>query len=241
MTKPSPIRILIADDHPIVREGLAALINRRSDMRVVSEAAGGRQAVLQYFAHLPDVALVDLWMPDLDGMGAIKAICKKAPDARILILSTYDGDEDIYRSLQAGAKAYLLKDCPREQLLESIRAVHAGRMVMPPDIQARLASRLNTPALTTRETEVLRLMALGKDNSEIGRNLCITEGTVKTHVNRIFKKLGTNTRAEAVSRAFRSGIVHVSELRPGAGAASHPSLSLMRFPLDSHSPATNSR
>jgi DNA-binding NarL/FixJ family response regulator len=204
-----PIRVIIADDHPIVREGLGALIKSQKDMKVVSEAANGRQAVQQFLLRRPDVLLLDLRMPEMNGIEAIQAILKKAPKARIVVLSTYGGDEDIFKALKAGAKTYLLKDSPREQLLESIRAVHRGQLSIPSAIGARLAAHLGAPALTHRETEVIKLMAAGKSNKEIGTSLGVTEGTVKIHVGHILKKLGVTGRTEAIRVALERGIVHL--------------------------------
>jgi len=204
------IRTVVADDHPVVREGLGALVNSQRDMKVVGEASNGREAVEQFFRHRPDVLLLDLRMPEMDAIEAIEAILEKAPEARIIVLSTYNGDEDIYRALKAGAKAYLLKDSPREQLLESIRSVHAGRLSIPPSVAARLAARLHNPDLTDREVEIVRLMLAGKSNKEIGASLNITEGTVKVHVRHLLRKLGASGRAEAIRIALDRGIVHLT-------------------------------
>jgi DNA-binding NarL/FixJ family response regulator len=204
-----PIRVIIADDHPIVREGLAALIKSRKGIQIVSEAANGRQAVQQFFLHRPDVLLLDLRMPEMNGIDVIRAILEKAPKAKIIVLSTYGGDEDIFRALNAGAKAYLLKDTPREELVESIRAVHSGQLSIPARIGARLAARMAAPDLTRREVDVLRLMAAGKSNKEIGASLSISEGTVKVHVGHALKKLGVTGRTEAIRVALERGIVHL--------------------------------
>jgi two-component system, NarL family, response regulator len=209
MKAPKAIRILIADDHPIVREGLAALLNRANDMEVVAEASNGREALKQFQRCRPDVVLVDLRMPEMDGVDAILAIREQAPEARVIVLTTYDGDEDIYRGLRAGAKAYLLKDAPREELMECIRAVHGGRMWIPPDVAAKLATRMGDDDLTSRELEVLRLMVRGKSNKEIGNNLGVSEGTVKIHVNHILEKLKVSGRTEATAAALKRGIVRL--------------------------------
>jgi two-component system NarL family response regulator len=193
----------------VVREGLTALINRRQDMQVVAEASNGQEAVKQFLLHRPDVALLDLRMAEMDGVDAIAAIRKQVPTARIIVLTTYDHDEDIYRSLQAGARAYLLKDAPREELLACIRTVHAGQTYLPSAIAAKLAHRRNDSALTAREIEVMDLMADGKANKEIAAALRVSEGTVKSHVNAILKKLDAVDRTEAVIIAFRRGIVRV--------------------------------
>jgi two-component system, NarL family, response regulator len=204
------IRAVIADDHPVVREGLRALVNSQQDMKVVGEAANGRQAVEQFLLHLPDILLLDLRMPEMNAIEAMHAILEKAPKARIIVLSTYNLDEDIYRSLKAGAKAYLLKDSPREQLLESIRSVHAGLLSISPSIGARLAARLRGPDLTDREVDITRLVVAGKTNKEIGASLKITEGTVKVHISHVLKKLGAGGRADAIRIALERGIVHLT-------------------------------
>lgn len=207
--KEREIRVFIVDDHPVVREGLAALINRRKDMTVVGEAGSGNEAVQEYVVLHPDVILMDLRMPGMDGVDAIQEIRRQAPEARIIILTTFDGDEDIYRGLRAGAKAYLLKDTPREQLLDCIRAVNEGKVWIPPSVASKLAGRLGGPDLTEREKEVLYLMAGGKSNKEIGTELRIAEGTVKLHVNHVLRKLGVSGRTEAVTTALQRGLVRM--------------------------------
>lgn len=204
------IRAVIADDHPVVREGLRALVNSQEDMKVVSEAANGQQAVQQFLLHRPDILLLDLRMPEMSGIETIHAILKKAPEARIIVLSTYDLDEDIYQALEAGAKAYLLKDSPRDQLLESIRSVHSGRLSISSSIGERLAATLHAPKLTDREIETMKFMVGGKTNREIGASLGISEGTVKVHVGHILNKLGAGGRTEAIRIALQRGIVHLS-------------------------------
>lgn len=204
------IRAVIADDHPVVREGLRALVNSQKDMNVVSEAANGQQAVQQFLLHRPDILLLDLRMPEMSGIETIHAILKKAPEARIIVLSTYDLDEDIYQALEAGAKAYLLKDSPRDQLLESIRSVHSGRLSISSSIGERLAATLQAPKLTDREIETMKFMVGGKTNREIGASLGISEGTVKVHVGHILNKLGAGGRTEAIRIALQRGIVHLS-------------------------------
>lgn len=203
------IRILIADDHPIVREGLAAMINRRSDMTVVGEAGTGREAVELFRREKPDVTLMDLQMPELGGVQAITAIRAEFPSARFVVLTTFDGDEDIYRALQAGAQAYLLKDTPREELLDAIRAVQAGQKRIPSEVAAKLADHLTASELTEREREVLKLIVAGKSNKEIGAALGIAEGTVKIHVNNLLAKLGVSDRTQAVTEALKRGLVHL--------------------------------
>jgi DNA-binding NarL/FixJ family response regulator len=203
------IRILIADDHSVVREGLASLIKRKADMAVIAEASNGREAVDRWKEHRPNVTLLDLRMPELDGVGAIKEIRQIDPDAHILVLTTFDGDEDIYRAIKAGAKGYLLKDTAREALMDSIRRVHAGETCIPSTLAAKLADRVSGEALSTREIEVLQRIAAGKSNKEIGAELFISEGTVKTHVKSIFSKLDVVSRTEAVATATRRGLIQL--------------------------------
>jgi two-component system NarL family response regulator len=203
------IRILIADDHSVVREGLVSLVKRKVDMTVVAEASNGREAVDRWKEHRPDVALLDLRMPELDGVGAIKEIREVDPNAHILVLTTFDGDEDIYRAIKAGAKGYLLKDTAREALMDSIRKVHSGETCIPPSLAAKLAERVSGEALSAREIEVLQRIAAGKSNKEIGAELFISEGTVKTHVKSIFSKLDVVSRTEAVATATRRGLIQL--------------------------------
>jgi len=203
------ICILIADDHSVVREGLVSLVKRKSDMTVVAEASNGREAVDLWKEHRPDVTLLDLRMPELDGVGAIKEIREFDDGAHIIVLTTFDGDEDIYRAIKAGAKGYLLKDTAREALMESIRRVHAGETCIPPALAAKLADRVSGEALSARKIEVLQRIAAGKSNKEIGAELFISEGTVKTHVKSIFSKLDVVSRTEAVATATRRGLIQL--------------------------------
>jgi DNA-binding NarL/FixJ family response regulator len=203
------IRILIADDHTVVREGLVSLVKRKSDMSVIGEATNGREAVELWKQHRPNITLLDLRMPELDGVGAIKEIRALDPNAHIVVLTTFDGDEDIYRAIKAGAKGYLLKDTAREALMECIRKVHAGETCIPPTLAAKLADRVSGEALSTREIEVLQRIAAGKSNKEIGAELFISEGTVKTHVKSIFSKLDVVSRTEAVATATRRGLIQL--------------------------------
>jgi len=207
---PAVIRILIADDHLVVREGLSALLNRQVDMKVVAEAGDGAAAVNLFFQHNPDVALIDLRMPKMSGVQAIQAIRQRAPDARLVVLTTFDADEDIYRALRAGAKGYLLKDVFPAEMMECIRAVHRGESYLPPKVAAKLAGRMGSADLSRREMEVLRLVVDGKSNKEIGDILSITEGTVKVHVNHILDKLGVSGRTAASVAAVERGIIRTS-------------------------------
>ena len=208
--KASKIRVLIADDHTVVREGLVAMIGKWTDMTVVAEAQNGREAVDQWKRHHPDVALLDLRMPVLDGVGAINQIREQDSAARIIVLTTYDGDEDIYQGISAGAKAYLLKDAPRDDILNCIRKVHRGETFVPPSFAAKLAERVSGVELTERELVVLRDLATGKSNKEIGRHLFISETTVKAHLKNIFTKLNVLSRTEAIATASRRGMVQLS-------------------------------
>jgi two-component system NarL family response regulator len=203
------IRVLIADDHVTVREGLAAMIGRQPDMTVVGEAANGREAVDLWRKHRPDVALLDLRMPILDGLGAIEEIRRQEASARVIVLTTFDTDTDISNAIKAGAKGYLLKDAQREELLEAIRKVRAGATCIPPSLVAKLAAGISNETLTGRELEVLALLALGKSNKEIGTNLYIGETTVKSHLRSIFTKLNVLSRTEAIAAASRRGLVQL--------------------------------
>jgi DNA-binding NarL/FixJ family response regulator len=204
------IRVLIADDHGVVREGLASMINRnREDMTVVGEAGNGREALELWERKRPDITLLDLRMPELDGVEVIKEIRARDKNARIIVLTTFDGDEDIYRAIRAGAKGYLLKDITREALLDSIRRVHLGETCVPLHLIAKLTDRVSGETLSERELEVLRLMAKGKSNKEIATALFISEGTVKSHGKSIFAKLNVASRTEAVTEATRRGFLRL--------------------------------
>ncbi|MCF2147571.1 response regulator transcription factor [Desmonostoc muscorum LEGE 12446] len=207
MTPQNPISILIVDDHPVVRQGLAAMIDREPDMTVIGQVCNGREAVAAFRQHQPDVTLMDLRMPEMDGVAAITAICNEFENSRIIVLTTYDGDEDIYRGLKAGAKGYLLKDAEPDELLAAIRVVNTGQKYIPASVGAKLAERVGILQLSKRELEVIRLMATGKTNQEIGAVLQISEGTVKYHVNNILSKLGVSDRIQAVITALKRGIV----------------------------------
>jgi len=204
------IRVLVVEDHHVVRQGLVALLNTVPDMRVVAEGADGKQAVELFRQHEPDVTLMDLRMPTMSGVDAVIEIRRNFPAARIIVLTTFDGDEDIYRALQAGARAYLLKGMFGDELMDAIRAVHAGKSRIPPAVAERLASRMGSPGLTARELDVLKLIVAGKSNKEIGEELRISEATVKTHINNILSKLGVTDRTQATTAALQRGIVHLS-------------------------------
>jgi two-component system NarL family response regulator len=204
------IRIMVVEDHHVVRQGLVALLNTVSDMLVVAEGADGKQAVDLFRRHEPDVTLMDLRMPTMSGVDAVIEIRRNFPAARIIVLTTFDGDEDIYRALQAGARAYLLKGMFGDELMDAIRAVHAGKSRIPPVVAERLATRMGSPGLTARELDVLKLIVAGKSNKEIGEELRISEATVKTHINNILSKLGVTDRTQATTAALQRGIVHLS-------------------------------
>jgi DNA-binding NarL/FixJ family response regulator len=203
------IRIVVIDDQAVVRQGFVSLINTVADMEVVAEGTNGQQAVDLYREHKPDVMLIDLRMPVLSGVEAIAAIRREFPPARMIVLTTYDGDEDIYRSLQAGAQGYLLKDVFFEDLEDAIRKVHAGSRRIPSAVAERLAERMSGSDLTGRELEVLQQIVAGRSNKEIGAQLNISEATVKSHINNILSKLGVSDRTQAATTALQRGIVHL--------------------------------
>jgi DNA-binding NarL/FixJ family response regulator len=206
MSQATAIRVLIVDDHAIVRQGLAAMIENQPDMMLVGQAGNGQEAIDQYRQLQPDVTLMDLRMPQVSGVDAMIAICAEFAHARIVILTTYDGDEDIYRGLRAGAKGYLLKDAEPDELLNAIHVVHNGQQYIPPHVGAKLAQRLNNPELTDRELEVLLLVAQGMSNLQISAALNITENTVKSNINHILSKLGAKDRTQATIIALKRGI-----------------------------------
>jgi DNA-binding NarL/FixJ family response regulator len=203
------IRVLCVDDHPVVRNGISQIVGLQSDMAVVAAAASGEEAVTLYRQHKPDVTLMDLQLPGMSGLETIHSIRADAPDARIIVLTMYCGDEDIFRSLSAGASTYLLKDTLTHDLVRTIREVHQGRSPLPPDIAAQLAQRRTLPMLTQREIEVTRLIARGMRNKEIAFELSIAEETVHAHVKNIFSKLNVNDRTGALAMALRRGIIHI--------------------------------
>lgn len=204
-----PVRIMIVEDHHVVRQGFAALLKTVEDFSVVAQAATGEEAVTLYAQHKPDVTLMDLRLPGAGGVETIGVIRKQDPEARIIVLTTFDGDEDIYRALQAGARGYMLKGMDTLELVEAIRTVHRGKTRIPAAVAERLAERLAGPALTERETGVLRLIVAGKSNKEIASALFISEATVKTHINNLLGKLGVSDRTQAATTALQRGIVHL--------------------------------
>jgi DNA-binding NarL/FixJ family response regulator len=209
MSNSTPIRILSIDDHPLMREGIAAIIRNEPDMLLVAEASNGREAIQGFREHRPDVTLMDLRLPDISGIDAMVAIRTEFPDARIIMLTTFEGDVEIRRALQAGAVGYMLKTTPRRQLVETIRKVHAGRKHIPPEIAAHLAEHMGDESLSRREVDVLQKIAGGNRNGDIAALLFISEETVKGHVKHIMEKLGASDRTEAVAIGIRRGIIQL--------------------------------
>ena len=203
------IRLLIVDDHPAFRAGLVALLADEGDLQVVDECGDGQTAVELYRRHRPDVALMDLRLPGLSGVEAILAIRQEFPDARVIVLTTFDADEDIYRAIQSGAKSYLLKDMSKVEIVGAIRAVHAGQDALPEGVAERLAERRRRQELTSREVEVLQLLVKGRSNKEIASDLSLAEDTVKSHLKTLFAKLEVRDRTAAAIRAIRLGIVRL--------------------------------
>lgn len=200
---------MLVDDHPAFRKGMAALVDSEFDLEVVAETGDGKEAIELYRRKKPDVVLMDLRLPGLGGVEATIAIRKEFPEARIIVLTTFDMDEDIYRAMQSGAKSYLLKDTPDDELSATIRAVHAGKQPLPPKVAERLAARQQRSELSEREMEVLQLLTKGRSNKEISAALFVTEDTVKAHLKTLFVKLGVQDRTEAAISAIRHGIVHL--------------------------------
>jgi DNA-binding NarL/FixJ family response regulator len=209
MSDPFRIRILSVDDHPLLREGIAAAINDQPDMLLVSQAASGAEAIQKYREHRPDVTLMDLRLPDLSGIDAMIAIRSEFADARIVILTTFDGDVEIQRALEAGARGYLLKNMPPSELAEAIRQVYKGKTRVPPEVAAQLAEHLSDEDLTAREIDVLRQVAGGNRNRDIAELLSISEETVKVHIKHIMEKLGAKDRTQAIAVAGRRGIIEL--------------------------------
>jgi DNA-binding NarL/FixJ family response regulator len=204
-----PIRILIVDDHPLLREGIAALVGGQTDMMLVAECSNGREAVQAFRTHRPDVTLMDLQMPEMGGLDAISAIRGEFPDARIIVLTTYSGDVQVVRALQAGARGYLLKNMVHKELLDTIRAVHAGKKMVSPEASYELAEHATDDALTKAEIDVLRLIAAGNANKQIADQLAVTEETVKGRVRNILSKLGANDRTHAAMIGLKRGIIEL--------------------------------
>ena len=209
MSEQTPIRVFSVDDHPLLREGIAAIINSQPDMTIVAQAATGSEAIEMFRQHGPDVTLMDLRLPDMSGIDALIAIRAESPEARVIMLTTFEGDVEIQRALKAGARGYLLKSTPPKELLETIRHVHAGRKGIPQQIAANLAEHISDEALTEREIGVLRHVAEGNRNRDIAEKLFISEETVKVHIKHIMDKLGASDRTQAVAIALRRGIIQL--------------------------------
>jgi DNA-binding NarL/FixJ family response regulator len=212
MSSEEQIRVLCVDDHPLVRKGIASILANEANIQLIAEAANGREAVDLFRKHRPDVTLMDLRMPEIDGVGATKAIRDEFPDARIIALTSYDGDQDIYRALEAGVRGYLLKEMVHTEVLRAIRTVHSGKRLIPPEVSDRLSEYFPQIALTAREVEVLALVARGLGNKEIGDQLGTAAGTVKIHVQNILSKLGAADRTHAVTLAIQRGILHLDSV-----------------------------
>jgi DNA-binding NarL/FixJ family response regulator len=209
MNEQPRIRVFSVDDHPLLREGIAAIINNQQDMQMIAQAANGKDAVQEFKKHQPDVTLMDLRLPDMSGIDAMIAIRAEFPEARIILLTTFEGDVEIKRALEAGARGYLLKSMPPKELVEVIRQVHAGKKRIPPQLAAQLAEHMSDEALTAREIEVLGQIAGGNRNRDIAEQLFISEETVKVHIKHIMEKLGASDRTQAVAIGIRRGIIQL--------------------------------
>jgi len=209
MSDKTRIRVLCVDDHPLLREGITAIINNQPDMTLIAEAATGTEAIRKFKQHRPDVTLMDLRLPDMSGVDALIAIRNEIPEARIIMLTTFEGDVEIHRALEAGARAYMLKSMPPKELIDVIRQVHAGKKKIPTEIATHLAEHLSDEALTEREVDVLKHIAGGNRNRDIAERLFISEETVKVHIKHIMEKLGASDRTQAVAIAVRRGIIQL--------------------------------
>ena len=209
MTTTQTIRVLCVDDHPLVRKGIAAILANEADVKMVAEAGNGHEAVEAFKTHHPDVTLMDLRMPNMDGIEAVKQIRKLDPEAKIIALTSYDGDQEIYRALEAGVRGYILKETVHTEIVRAIRVVQAGKRLMPPEVAERLGEHFPQAALTPREVEVLQYVAQGYGNKEIGERLGTAAGTVKMHLQNILSKLGASDRTHAVTLAIRRGIINI--------------------------------
>jgi DNA-binding NarL/FixJ family response regulator len=203
------IRVFAVDDHPLLREGIAALVNSQPDMVLVAQSASGREAIQEFRKHKPDVTLMDLRLPDMSGIDTMIAIRTDFPEVRVVVLTTFDGDVEIHRALEAGARGYLLKSMPPRELVEAIRQVHAGKKRIPPEVAAHIAEHMSEETLTPREIDVLRHIAGGNRNRDIAERLFISEETVKVHVKHVMEKLGASDRTQAVAIAVRRGIIQL--------------------------------
>lgn len=204
-----PIRILLADDHPSLRAGLAGILDSQPDFQVVAEAGSGRETLEKTALHPPDLVILDLRMPDGDGIQTLRVLAKSHPEVKVLVLTTYDHEEDIFAALEAGARGYLLKDTTREEIIAAVRRIHEGHRFLPQAIASRLADRMVRPGLTPRELDVLRLVSRGRANKEIAAAMFVSEETVKTHMKSLFQKLGVHDRAEAVAVSLQRGLLRM--------------------------------
>jgi two-component system NarL family response regulator len=220
MSPEDRIRVMIVEDHFMVRVGLAAIVNSQPDMVTIAEAANGHEAIELFGSHHPDVTLMDLLIPGMDGVEVISEIMKRYPEARIIVVSAHGGDEDIFRAMQAGARAYYLKPVEGQELVAGIRAVHAGECPLSPEVAARLVERMRRAQLSPRELEVFKLMAHGMSNLDIAAKLGISERTVRVHITHLLVKLGCNDKTQAVFEAFQRGILHVGDTPEKAGVTS---------------------
>jgi len=209
VNEPARIRVVSVDDHPLVREGIATLINDQQDMQLVAQGTTGKEAMQRYREQRPDVLLMDVRLPDMNGIDAMISIRNEFPEARVIIVTSSEGDVEMQRALEGGAAGYIVKSMPPQALLEAIRKVHGGKKAIPAEVAARLADHLSDEALTPREIEILQQVAEGNRNRDIADRLCISEGTVKVHIQHIMGKLGANDRTQAITIAVRRGIIHL--------------------------------